>query len=166
MGRGRAAFPGRFQPFHRGHRLTVERYRREFDEVALAILSPERARTADHPLSIRERREIVEACYPEIDLVEVEEQRVGETEAAWARRLVDFCRADAVISRERQVREPVATHTDAVVIEQEFHDPDRYRGEEIRRRIREGESWRELVPDCCERTVAAYADVIAMSTSL
>lgn len=162
---GRAAFPGRFQPFHQGHHLVVERYRREFDDVALAILSPERSRTAEHPLSVRERREIISACYPDLDLVEIEEQRVGETEAAWARRLVDFCRADVVITREQRVRRLVAEHTDATVIEQEPYAPE-CSGEEIRRRIRDGDPWRHLVPDCCEAEVAAYADVIAMSTSL
>jgi nicotinamide-nucleotide adenylyltransferase len=157
----RAAFPGRFQPFHVGHYRTVRRFRREYDLV-VAIGSPQKARTPRNPLTAAEREHVVRECFPDLDLVRVCDEDRGEAGYPdWGQRLVARTDADVVITGNETVADIVREYTDARVEAQRMHEPGRYSGTEIRRRIREGEPWRDLVPDCCEDRVATYAPVIA-----
>jgi nicotinamide-nucleotide adenylyltransferase len=159
----RAAFPGRFQPFHVGHYRTVRRYRREYDLV-VAVGSPRKARTDRNPLTADERERVVRACFEDVDLVRVPDEDRGEAGYPdWGRRLVDRTGADVVITATETVADIVREYTDARVEAQRMHEPGRYSGTEIRRRIRAGEPWRDLVPDCCEDEIATYAPVIAES---
>ncbi|MFC7166654.1 hypothetical protein [Halospeciosus flavus] len=81
----------------------------------------------------------------------------------WAEHLVRETGADVIISGNDLVQRLVREHTDADVHQQEMHYPEKFSGTEIRRRIRADETWRDLVPDCCEDVVAAYEDVIRES---
>lgn len=156
-----ATFLGRFQPLHEGHYRTIRRYRDEYDRFVLALGSPEKARTNRNPLDADEREEIIRACFPEIEIVRVPDEDRGEAGyPTWGRRLVERTGADVVVTGNDRVQRIVREHTDATVRQQEMHAPDRFSGTEVRRRIRAGEPWRPLVPDCGEAVVAAYADVI------
>ncbi|MGD0219222.1 MAG: pantetheine-phosphate adenylyltransferase [Acidimicrobiales bacterium] len=65
----KALFPGSFDPFHNGHFEVVERARRLFDEVVVAVLcNPQKG----EPLfSAAEREEMVAECLAEFDNVEI-----------------------------------------------------------------------------------------------
>lgn len=156
-----ATFPGRFQPLHEGHYRTIRRYRSEYDRFVVALGSPGKARTDRNPLDADEREELVRECFPDIDIVRVPDEDRGEAGyPTWGRRLVDRTGADVVVTGNDLVQRIIREHTDATVHQQEMHAPDRFSGTVIRRRIRAGDPWRDLVPDCCEGTVARYADVI------
>lgn len=156
----RAAFPGRFQPFHVGHYRTVRRYRREYD-LAVAIGSPRKSRTPENPLTAAEREELIRACFARVDLVRVPDEDRGEAGYPdWGQRLVERTGADVVITGNQTVADIVREHTDARVEAQRMHEPGRYSGTEIRRRIRNDEPWRDLVPNCCENEVATYAPIL------
>ncbi|MFB6072212.1 MAG: adenylyltransferase/cytidyltransferase family protein [Halobacterium sp.] len=155
-----AAFPGRFQPFHVGHYRTVRRYRREYDLV-VAVGSPEKSRTDRNPLTAGERERVIHACFPDLELVRVRDEDRGEAGYPdWGRRLVERTGADVVLTGNETVADIVESYTDARVEPQEMHAPDRYSGTEVRERIRAGDPWRDLVPDCCEDVVAEYEAVI------
>ncbi|GAD53587.1 nicotinamide-nucleotide adenylyltransferase, NadM family [Halarchaeum acidiphilum MH1-52-1] len=158
----RVAFPGRFQPLHRGHYRVVRAYRELAGSFVLALGSPEEARTAENPLSAAERERIVRGCFPDLEIVRVPD--VGRGEAGyplWGRRLVARTDADVVLTGNPRVQRIVREYTDARVREQEMHYPDRFSGTELRERIRADESWRPLVPACARERVADYAGVIA-----
>ncbi|MFB6220174.1 MAG: adenylyltransferase/cytidyltransferase family protein [Halolamina sp.] len=161
-----ATFLGRFQPLHEGHYRTIRRYRDEYDGFVLALGSPRKARTERNPLTADEREKIIRECFPDIELVHVpDEDRNESGYPTWGRRLIDRTGADVVISGNDLVQRIVREHTDATVQQQEMHAPDRFSGTEIRRRIRVGEPWRSLVPDCCEDAVAEHVDVIRRTGS-
>lgn len=156
----RAAFPGRFQPFHVGHYRTVRRYRREYDLV-VAIGSSRTSRTAENPLTAAEREDLIHACFATVDFVRIPDEDRGEAGYPdWGRRLVEHTDADVVITGNQTVADIVCEYTDARTEAQRLHEPGRYSGTEIRRRIRDDESWRNLVPNCCEDEVATYAPII------
>ncbi|WP_435127349.1 adenylyltransferase/cytidyltransferase family protein [Halobaculum sp. D14] len=157
----RAAFLGRFQPFHEGHHRAVKWTADRYDDVVVALGSPERSRTPQNPLSERERRDLLRSCHPELPVVAVpDEARGAPGHRSWATRLRDLTEADVVVSGNPAVRRILRAHTDVRVVEQAMHAPDRYSGTEIRRRIRAGEPWRDLVPECCRALVAEHVDVI------
>ncbi|MDY6768699.1 MAG: adenylyltransferase/cytidyltransferase family protein [Candidatus Nanohaloarchaea archaeon] len=157
----RAAFIGRFQVFHRGHHRVVEEYRDRYDDFVLVMGSPEKSRTEDNPMTAGERKDIIRACFPNIDIIELEDE--GSTEEdnqRWAAKLGPETGADVIISQNDLVKRLVTEYTDLELVEQELYDPDVYSGTEIRRRIRAGEDWRELVPACAVETVEEHVDVI------
>ncbi|MFQ3319335.1 MAG: nicotinamide-nucleotide adenylyltransferase [Natronomonas sp.] len=159
----RAAFLGRFQPFHEGHHRVVSEYKERFGLV-IALGSPEKSRTAENPLTAEEREYVIRGCHPDIDIVRVADEDRGEAGyPVWAERLVDRTDAEVAVSGNDLVQRLLKEHTDAEIVEQELHYPDTYSGTEVRRRMRAGESWRDLVPDCCVERVAEFERVIQES---
>lgn len=55
----RALFLGRFQPFHKGHLVDVEKASNENDKVVIVIGSSQYSNTIDNPFSVRERGEMI-----------------------------------------------------------------------------------------------------------
>ncbi|MFB6242367.1 MAG: adenylyltransferase/cytidyltransferase family protein [Candidatus Nanosalina sp.] len=160
----KAAFIGRFQPFHLGHRHVIEKYREEFEELYIVIGSAGESRTEENPLTAEERRKVIRACYPDLEIHEIEdEEKDEEGNRKWIGKIEDETDADAIISRNDLVREIVESFSDLDLVEQDLHDPDVYSGTEIRRRIRSGEEWRYLVPDCAEERISKLEERIRES---
>lgn len=152
----RAAFPGRFQPLHRGHHRVIQEFRSAYDEFVLALGSPEQARTERNPLTAAERERILAACFPDLDVVRVPDEDRGDAGyPTWARRLVRLTGADVVVSRNDLVVELVERYTDARVVPQPLFSPQQFSGTAVRERIRRGQHWRPFVPECCHADVAA-----------
>ncbi|WP_435097448.1 adenylyltransferase/cytidyltransferase family protein [Halarchaeum sp. P4] len=158
----RVAFPGRFQPLHRGHYRVIRAYREIAGSFVVALGSPGKSRTAENPLTATERERLLGACFPALDVARVPDEDRGEAGyPVWGRRLVERTDADVVLSGNDLVRRIVREHTDARPVEQDLHQPERFSGTEVRRRIRADESWRPLVPSCCRDELARYTDIIA-----
>lgn len=157
----KAVYLGRFQPFHEGHRGVIDRYREEFEEFVIVIGSADKSREQENPLTFEERKEIIEGCYPELEILPLEDE--GKTEEGnrkWAAKLEEKTGGDAVISRNSLVQELVREHTSMEVEEPDKIGPDSYSGTEVRRRIQSGEEWRYLVPDCCKEEIDSLTEVI------
>jgi nicotinamide-nucleotide adenylyltransferase len=160
----KAAFVGRFQPFHNGHRNVIEEYSDEFEGFCIVIGSAGKSRTEKNPLKAEEREEIICGCYPDIEIHKVEDEGKNEDgNQVWIEKIQEKTNADAVISRNDLVREIVDKYTDLDLVEQELHDPEIYSGTEIRRRMRSGEEWRYLIPGCAEEEVSKLEEVIEKS---
>lgn len=157
----KAVFIGRFQPLHEGHHRVLEKYQDGYDEFVLAMGSPGKSREAGNPLTAKERKDVIRACFPDLEILELaDEGPTEEDNRRWAEKLMRVTGAKTVISQNELVKRLVREYTDAEIVEQELYDPDRFSGTEIRRRIREGEDWDELVPDCAVGTVEKYVGVI------
>lgn len=161
MSGGKAGFLGRFQPLHRGHYEVVCDHRDRYDEFVLVLGSPNAARTAADPLTAGEREDVLDACFPDVEVIRVEdESRGADGYHEWAARLEAKTGIDRLVSQNALVEHVVYEYTDVEIHEQALCDPARFSGTEVRRRIREGGRWRPLVPDCAEERIADYAPAI------
>ncbi len=155
----RVVFLGRFQPFHKGHARVIEK--RNDDDFAVAVGSAEKSREEENPLSFEERKEIIRECFPELEVIEVQDtEKTPKGNRIWAEKLEEETGADTIISGNELVQRLVREHTSMEVKQPELHDPDIYSGTEIRRRIRSGEEWRYLVPECAEKKLETFLEEI------
>lgn len=146
-----AIFPGRFQPFHKGHYQVIEKLRDEYNLVVL-IGSAQKQRTEDNPLSLAERKEILQSCLPQIETYSVKDVENDRQWVAEIEKTVDF---DLVVTGNpwtKQCFEP----TDYPTKQPQFHQPETYSGHNIRQRIRQDKKWQHLVPNCALRQLEQF----------
>lgn len=160
----KAAFLGRFQPLHQGHKQVIEKYSDEYDELEVVIGSAQESRTEKNPLTAGEREIIIRECFPDPTIRKLEdEDRDDEGNRRWAEKLEEKIEAEIVLTQNDLVKELVEKHTGLEAVEQDLHDKDIYSGTEVRRRIRSGEEWRYLVPDCAKEKINELTEVIRKS---
>lgn len=159
----RAILLGRFQPFHLGHREVVEKYRDRY-ELVIGIGSANEEGSEKNPLSFEDRKSIIQACYPDIEIVGIDDySRDSEGDQKWLEDLKESASPEKVISQNSLVKKLVEEDPDLELIEQDMHDPSIYSGTEVRRRIKSGEEWRYLVAECAEAAIAERVDKIKES---
>lgn len=160
----KAVFVGRFQPLHLGHHEVIKKYREEYEDFLVVIGSADKERTGRNPLSAEERKDIIHECFPDLEVMEKDDE--GDSDDGnqrWAELIEEKTNADIVISRNERVLRLIDQHTDMETEEQEEFDPEIYSGEEVRRRIRSGEEWRYLTPECARDTIAEYLEIFKKS---
>lgn len=113
-------------------------------------------------MTFEQRKEIIKACHPELEVIPLEDEDRGEEGyTAWTESLVEKTEPDVVITRNDLVQRLVHKHTDLEVEEQKLYKPDEYSGTKVRRKIREEKDWHHMVPDCSEEKIEEYRSIIA-----
>lgn len=159
----KAVFIGRFQPFHRGHHQVVEEYQEKYD-LEIAIGSSEKEETEENPLSFEERKKLIRNCYPDIRIIGVSDEDNGEEgNQKWLQKVKDKTQAEVVISQNSLVKKIVLEDGKLELIEQDLYQENIYSGTEVRRRVKSGEEWRYLLPDCCEKEFEKHLDKVKKS---
>lgn len=148
-------FIGRFQPLHKGHKKVIEKNR---EELTVVIGSAQESGTEKNPLNAEEREEIIRECFPEIEIIYLED---FETDKEWREKLDEKTDADTVLTSNPDVKKAVRPNFD--IEEPDFFDPEIYSGDEVRRRIKSDEEWRYLVPGCCKQKLEEYIEKIKQS---
>jgi nicotinamide-nucleotide adenylyltransferase len=150
-------FPGRFQPFHRGHRQFVERMAETVDEVVIAIGSAQASHTGRNPFTAGERVAMVHRATEPMAIptyaVPVEDL---DRHRVWPAHVQSLCPPFEVVFSNNPRVARVCSEAGLEVRGVEPIERGRYRGTEIRRRMVDGERWSHLVPDA----VAAEVDAI------
>ena len=163
-------FLGRFQPFHLGHHNVVEEMKEKFDNFAVIIGSPEKSGTERNPLTFEERKDLINACFPNLKIVGIEdteedpESSDPESEAnrKWAE-MFEEKGFERVISGNEKVKEIIENHTEIEVKKPEMFSEKIYSGTEVRRRIKSGEEWRYLTPKCSHEKLEGLLEKIKKS---
>ncbi|MCY0867941.1 MAG: nicotinamide-nucleotide adenylyltransferase [Desulfurococcus sp.] len=147
----RVLFPGRFQPFHKGHLTAVKKLLEEFDEVVVLIGSAQEGFTCRNPFTAGERVEMItrlfkeESIFDKSWLIPVPDLHMP---MAWTTHVLSIVpRIDSVASGNPHILY-LFKWLGLNTIRVQLVEPERYRGEYIRRLIAEGSSeWRLLVPE-------------------
>jgi nicotinamide-nucleotide adenylyltransferase len=144
----RGFFPGRFQPFHRGHRAFVEQVASDVDEVILGIGSAQASHTGRNPFTAGERVSMIHAAIDDVDaptyVIPIEDI---DSYSLWPAHVQSLCPAFERIYTNNPLVGRVCREAGLDVRGVELVDRDRFRGTEIRRRMVEDDPWRDLVPD-------------------
>lgn len=140
----------------------MKQFKDEFDSFEIVVGSSEKTRTKRNPLNFKERKDIIQACHPDVKVIPLEDEDRGEEGYRdWTQRLMEKTEANIVISRNELVQRLVREYSESEIVEQELYRPEECSGTEIRKSIREGSEWRHLVPDCCQEKIEEVKDVIA-----
>ncbi|MBS3782013.1 MAG: nicotinamide-nucleotide adenylyltransferase, partial [Candidatus Thermoplasmatota archaeon] len=153
-------FIGRFQPFHKGHLEAVRQILEECDSMIIGIGSAQEERTSANPLSGGERISMIKKVLESRDINPVEVYPIPDLNChpAWPYYV------EAILPRFEKVygNSEVVLHLfDSIGHETGIIDQverKKLSGTEIRKRIREGREWEDLVPE----EVAEYLGDIDM----
>lgn len=141
-------FPGRFQPFHRGHRAFVDLMAEAVDEVVVGIGSAQASHTGRNPFTAGERLEMVHRTLADRSVptyvVPIEDL---DRYAVWPAHVEALCPPFEVVYSNNPLVRRVCREHGLEVRGVELVERDRFRGAEIRRRMVRERPWRELVPD-------------------
>ncbi|ADI32617.1 nicotinamide-nucleotide adenylyltransferase [Staphylothermus hellenicus] len=156
----RVLYPGRFQPFHKGHLRVVEKLLREFDEVVIVIGSAQEGFTCNNPFTASERIEMIDYVLrsngmsrDKYWLIPIPDIRMP---LAWTTYVLSMVpRVDAVASGNPHVVR-IYDWIGFKTIKLNLFNPSEYNGTVIRRRICNGLEWKHLVPE----QVAQYIESI------
>ena len=149
----RALIIGRFQPMHNGHMEMIKRAAKIY-ELIIAIGSPLKSHTIDNPFTGGERYEmILRALKSEgISAIVIPIPDI-EYNSVWASHVMSLCPPfDVVLSNNPLTIELFSPHKQ--VMETPLFSRKEYSGKEIRKRMREGKDWKDLVPE----SVAEYIE--------
>ena len=144
----RGLFPGRFQPFHHGHRETVERIAEDVEEVVVGVGSAQASHTGRNPFTAGERVSMVHGALESVAATTYAIP-LPDTDryALWPAHVRALCPPFEAVYTNNPIVGRVCREADLAVREVELFDRDRYRGTAVRRRMVEGERWRHLLPD-------------------
>jgi len=151
----RAAFLGRFQPMHLGHYKTIERYSEEYDLV-IVIGSADKSGTEENPLSFEQRKNIIRSCFPDIEILGLED---FESDEEWKKGLEQKLDADKILTRNENVEE-ILEDSSFEIVKHDSFDIEIYSGTEVRRRIRSDAEWRYLIPPCSKEVLESLIEDI------
>ncbi|PSP77096.1 nicotinamide-nucleotide adenylyltransferase [Halobacteriales archaeon QS_1_68_20] len=144
----RGFYPGRFQPFHGGHRRFVERIADEVDEVVVGVGSAQASHTGRNPFTAGERVTMAHRALADLEtttyVVSIED--VGQ-HALWPAHVRTQCPRFEVVYTNNPMVERVCEEDGLDVSGVELIDRDRYNGTDVRRRMVEGDTWRDRVPE-------------------
>ena len=92
-----------------------------------------------------------------------DESKDEEGNRKWASKLEDEVEDAVLVSGNELVQRLVKEYTEIELREPDYSDPEVYSGTEIRRRIRSGEEWRYLVPECSTEILEEHLEAVEES---
>jgi len=145
----KALFIGRFQPFHLGHLLLLERLSKQYDEIIIGIGSSQYQNTYDNPFSEVERKQMITHS---LDAVGIRKYRIVtipdiHDPPRWVNHVCSIVSDFDVIIANNPFTRKLFSEKGYLVKGTAFFNRKLYSGKEIRRRIIQDEPWDELVPE-------------------
>jgi nicotinamide-nucleotide adenylyltransferase len=144
----KALFIGRFQPFHMGHLLLIQRLCSQYEMVIIGIGSSQYHDTIENPFSEQERYRMISQsladggihCYRIVSIPDI------HNPPQWVDHVCSIVSDFDVVIANNPLTKKLFSEKGYRVKGTRYFDRKQYSGKEIRRRILHDESWEELVP--------------------
>lgn len=150
----RGFYVGRFHPFHCGHMNVIEAIDDEVDELVVAVGSAQESHTVENPFTAGERIEMIAKSLESIAathyVIPIEDLNRN---AVWVAHIESMCPPFDTVYSNNPLVTRLFEERGFEVKGTPMFDRDRYNGAAIRRRMREREDWRHLVPDAVVEAV-------------
>jgi len=144
----KALFIGRFQPFHLGHLLLLERLSKQYEEIVIGIGSSQYQNTYDNPFSESERKQMITQSLRAVGIHKFRIVAIPDIHnpPRWVDHVCSIISDFDVVIANNPFTRKLFSEKGYVVKGTAFFNRKRYSGKEIRRRIIQDEPWHELVP--------------------
>jgi nicotinamide-nucleotide adenylyltransferase len=147
----RGLFVGRFQPFHKGHLEVIKRIVKEADELVIVVGSSQYSHRLDNPFTAGERITMIQKALEE---EEIKLSRIWiipvpdvHQHALWVSQIVGYSPKFDVVYANEPLTRRLFTEAGFKVESMPLIKREVYLATEIRKRILNGENWKEFVPD-------------------
>ncbi|MFW6376024.1 MAG: nicotinamide-nucleotide adenylyltransferase [Thermoplasmatota archaeon] len=150
---------GRFQPFHKGHLEIIKDISKECNKVIIGVGSAQKEREYNDPLSGGERIDMIQNTLDNRD-INYKIYPVPDIDCypAWPSYVKSILPPFEKVYANSSVVRKLFKNTSIETVKVDEINRDEFSGTEIRKRIREGEKWKHLVPN----EVSEYLEEIDM----
>ncbi|MCX6670582.1 MAG: nicotinamide-nucleotide adenylyltransferase [Euryarchaeota archaeon] len=144
----KALFIGRFQPFHLGHLLLLQRLTTQYEEMIIGIGSSQYHDTPDNPFSETERYQMISRS---LDTEGIHNYRIVSipdihNPPKWVDHVCSIVSDFDLIIANNPFTRKLFSKKGYLVKGTKYFDRKRYSGKEVRRRMIQDEPWADLVP--------------------
>ena len=144
----KALFIGRFQPLHKGHLKIIQNISKNYCEVIIGIGSSQYGYTSENPFTADERILMIKNV---LEKVGVKNYRIVSipdihNPPKWVEHVLSIFSDFEVVISNNSLTKRLFSEKGYKVIETPLYNKDKYSGKEIRKRIKMGEHWDNLVP--------------------
>ena len=139
---------GRFQPFHHGHASVVDQISSEVDELVIGVGSAGDSHTASDPFTAGERIMMITKALDDSDIpiyvVPIEDL---ERHSVWVSHVRSMCPQFEVAYSNNPLVIRLFQEAGVDVRQSPMYDRKKLEGSDIRKRMVNGQQWRDRVPD-------------------
>ena len=141
---------GRFQPFHGGHLYVLQKCLSDYEQVIIGIGSAQEDYTYQNPMTIKERKEMIERVFSSQKIKSSKYKIVAlpdiSTNSLWADYVAKKAGKFDYVVTASPFTKLLFGDSGYRVSEHALYQRKRYSGTEIRNRIINNRDWYDLVP--------------------
>jgi nicotinamide-nucleotide adenylyltransferase len=143
-----ALYIGRFQPFHNGHLYVIKNLAKKYTKIIIGIGSSQYQDLKDNPFSAEERKLMIDKTLKNIDIDNYKIVLIPDIHDPpnWVNHVLSIYSDFEVIISNNDFTRELFSEKGFTVEKTPYYKKDIYSGKEIRRRIKNNESWEDLVP--------------------
>ena len=150
-----ALFIGRFQPFHKGHLIVLQRLSTQYDGIIIGIGSSQYHDTIDNPFSCEERKQMI---IQSLDAAGIRIYKVVpipdiNDPPRWVDHVCSLVSDFDVVITNNPFTRKLFSEKGYVVKGTVYFNRKQYSGKEIRRRIIHDEPWDDLIPEAVAKII-------------
>jgi nicotinamide-nucleotide adenylyltransferase len=144
----KALFIGRFQPFHLGHLMLLQRLAAQYEEIIVGIGSSQYHDTTENPFSETERYQMITRT---LEAAGIHNYRIVSVPdihdpPRWVEHVASIVADFDLVIANNPFTRKLFSEKGYVVKGTQYFDRKRYSGKEIRKRMTQDEPWEDLVP--------------------
>lgn len=146
---------GRFQPFHKGHLEVVRSIAKKCDSLIIGIGSAQYSHTYDNPFTAGERHLMISRALKEEGMGEYFLVPIVDINryAVWVSHVVSLVPPFEVVFTNNNLTRRLFSEAEYQVRDSPMFNRESYSGTEIRRRMSEGDDWRDLIPTAVAKVI-------------
>ncbi|MEF8849130.1 MAG: nicotinamide-nucleotide adenylyltransferase [Candidatus Thermoplasmatota archaeon] len=144
----KALFIGRFQPLHKGHLKILEKISKKYEKIIIVIGSAQYNHTKKNPFTAEERKKMIKQTLKEKNITNYEIYLIPDIHnpPKWVEHVNSIVPGYDIVVSNSEFNKDLFKKAGYKVMGTSLFNRDKYKGKEIRKRIKENKKWRHLVP--------------------